>query len=227
MTEFSGRVESIYCGSGVDGKGLRVVVFFGGCNLRCPFCHNPETLYKLAPETTSGAVVERCLRYRGYFRRGGVTLSGGEPFIQPEFCADILRRLKNEGIHVAVETNGHVVDREIIRLADEIVVDVKNQADDFFDRYDRFLTACDELGTAVTLTCVIVPTVNDDEKRLAPLAALAREHKCVGRVKPLPFRKLCVQKYAELGLDFPYDSYREATDEDVEKVRRIISAAGN
>lgn len=120
-----GAVESVYCGSGVDGKGLRVVVFFGGCNLRCPFCHNPETLYRECGKTTAAAVVDRCLKYRGYIRRGGVTLSGGEPFLQPEFCLAIIRGLKREGVNVAVETNGHIVNSEIIVAADSFIADVK------------------------------------------------------------------------------------------------------
>ena len=81
-----GYIDSVYCGSGVDGKGLRCVVFFAGCNLRCPFCHNPETLFKRGTMSDIDALLERLKRYRGYFRRGGVTLSGGEPFLQKDFC---------------------------------------------------------------------------------------------------------------------------------------------
>ena len=50
-----GYIDSVYCGSGVDGRGLRCVVFFSGCNLRCPFCHNPETLYKQGTMTDINA----------------------------------------------------------------------------------------------------------------------------------------------------------------------------
>lgn len=73
----AGSIDSVYCGSGVDGKGLRCVVFFSGCNLRCPFCHNPETLFKGGEQIRAGELAERLMKYKPYFRRGGVTLSGG------------------------------------------------------------------------------------------------------------------------------------------------------
>ena len=62
MTVRNGFIDSVYCGSGVDGKGLRVVVFLCGCNLRCKFCHNPETLYKKGNEVTAEEVYEKCLK---------------------------------------------------------------------------------------------------------------------------------------------------------------------
>ena len=125
-----GYVDSIYCGSGVDGDGLRVVVFFCGCNLRCGFCHNPETLFKKGREVTVDEVVQRCLRYRGYIRRGGVTLSGGEPFLQKAFCLALISELKRENVNVAIETNGKITDEDLIKAADSFIVDVKNQETD-------------------------------------------------------------------------------------------------
>ena len=213
--KIEGAVESIYCGSGVDGNGLRVVVFFGGCNLRCPFCHNPETLYRECEKTTAEAVVERCLRYRGYIKRGGVTLSGGEPFFQPEFCLAVIRLLRREDIHVVIETNGHIVDRAIIAAADGFIVDVKNQTTDDLSVYEEFLGECDRAGKAVVLTNVLVPEVNDTNEKIDALSDLKDGHACVERLKFLPFRKLCEEKYAALGLSFPFGKYREAEHEDV------------
>ena len=223
MAECSGKVESIYCGSGVDGKGLRVVVFFGGCNLRCPFCHNPETLYRECGKTTASVVVERCLRYRRYIRRGGVTLSGGEPFFQPEFCLAIIDGLKAENIDVAVETNGHIVNREIIATADSFIVDVKNQTSSDLSAYENFLSECDRAGKAVFLTNVLVPGVNDSEIKIAPLSALKKSHTCVRGFKFLPFRKLCEHKYAELGIAFPFATFPEAEEDDVDRATRSLS----
>ena len=133
-----GYVDSIYCGSGVDGDGLRVVVFFCGCNLRCGFCHNPETLFKKGREVTVDEVVQRCLRYRGYIRRGGVTLSGGEPFLQKAFCLALVAELKRENVNVAIETNGKITDEDLIKAADSFIVDVKNQETDDLSAYEEF-----------------------------------------------------------------------------------------
>lgn len=221
--KIEGAVESVYCGSGVDGKGLRVVVFFGGCNLRCPFCHNPETLYRECGKTTAAAVVDRCLKYRGYIRRGGVTLSGGEPFMQPEFCLAIIRGLQREGVNVAIETNGHIVNREIIAAADSFIADVKNQITDDLSAYERFLGECDRAGKEVVLSNVLVPEVNDSKEKIAALRALKDGHACVKRVKFLPFHKMCEGKYAELGREFPFAKYREADPEDVAHAERLFA----
>ena len=111
-----GSIDSVYCGSGVDGKGLRCVVFFSGCNLRCPFCHNPETLFKGGEQIRAGELAERLMKYKPYFRRGGVTLSGGEPFLQKKFLLSLVDLLHAQGIHVLAETNGQIADGEILSV---------------------------------------------------------------------------------------------------------------
>ena len=208
MAECKGFIDSIYCGSGVDGDGLRIVVFFSGCNLRCGFCHNPETLYKKGTIATATQVYERCLRYRGYIKRGGVTLSGGEPFIQKEFCLETINLLHRANINVIIETNGHVADRDIIASADSFLVDVKNQETDDVSVYESFLNTCDELKKNVILTNVIVRELNSSDKKKALVEELAK-HECVERIKYLPFHKMCEEKYENLGIEFPYAKYSE------------------
>ena len=208
MAECKGFIDSIYCGSGVDGDGLRVVVFLSGCNLRCGFCHNPETLYKKGTEVTPKQVYESCLRYRGYIKRGGVTLSGGEPFIQKEFCSELIKLLHSADIDVIIETNGHIADKELIAAANSFLVDVKNQETDDVSVYERFLESCDDLKKKVVLTNVIVPELNSADKKKSLIERLAK-HKSVERIKYLPFHKMCEEKYENLGIEFPYAKYSE------------------
>lgn len=219
--EADGFVDSVYCGSGVDGAGLRCVVFFSGCNLRCPFCHNPETLYNKGERYTAEALFEKLRRYKPYFKRGGVTLSGGEPFLQKTFLLALVALLKAEGIHVIAETNGHICDREILASLDGVVVDIKNQESDDLAVYDSFFAACKEVGCKAEATNVLVPDKNDAKEKLIALASLAKRWG-VG-LRFLPFRKLCEQKYEELALEFPYGSFREAEDEDVKKAEKALS----
>ena len=90
-----GRVSSVQSMGAVDGPGLRYVVFLQGCPLRCAYCHNPET-WDLTGGTpyTAEDLCKTILRYRPYFgENGGVTVSGGEPLLQPEFVAELFRRL--------------------------------------------------------------------------------------------------------------------------------------
>lgn len=216
MTELKGHIDSVYCGSGIDGDGLRVVVFFAGCNLRCKFCHNPETLFRQGNAVTVDEIVKKCLRYRGYLRRGGVTLSGGEPFLQKEFCLAVISALKAENVNVAVETNGQIADKEIITATDAFIVDVKNQETDDLTVYDDFLSVCDSEDKPVVLTNVIVPEVNGSPDKTGQLKFLKDRHACVTRIKFLPFHKMCEEKYKNLDRPFLYEKYREAEPSDID-----------
>lgn len=217
-----GYIDSVYCGSGVDGKGLRCVVFYSGCNLRCPFCHNPETLYKQGTLTDVDELIPRLLRYKPYFRRGGITLSGGEPFLQKEFTLAVCARLKAEGVHVCIETNGYICDDALLAAGD-LIVDVKNQQEKDLSVYERLIDACLRLGTKVEFTNVLVPGVNDGAEDLAALKRLVKRYAPQTKVRFLPFRKLCEEKYAEIGLPFPYADRREGTDEDIQRAEKLVN----
>lgn len=219
-----GYIDSVYCGSGVDGKGLRCVVFFAGCNLRCPFCHNPETLFRQEEAVEADALVARLERYKPYFKHGGVTLSGGEPFLQKEFALALARKLTERGIHVLFETNGHICDEELI-AAGEIVCDVKNQESDDLSTYAKFFGACVRQGKVPQVTNVLVPGKNDSAEKLRALARLVKEYFPLGKIKFLPFRKLCEDKYKELGVPFPYAAVREAEEEDIERAYTVVNDA--
>lgn len=219
-----GYIDSVYCGSGVDGKGLRCVVFFAGCNLRCPFCHNPETLFRQGETVEADALVARLERYKPYFKRGGVTLSGGEPFLQKEFALALARKLTERGVHVLFETNGHICDEELI-AAGEIVCDVKNQESDDLSTYAKFFGACVRQGKVPQVTNVLVPGKNDSAEKLRALARLVKEYFPLGKIKFLPFRKLCGDKYKELGVPFPYAAVCEAEEEDIERAYTVVNDA--
>ena len=103
-----GNVSSIDTMGLVDGPGIRVVVFLQGCKLRCLYCHNPETWSEESKTLMSvDDVVSKVLRYKSYIENnGGVTFSGGEPLLQSEFVYECALRLKQEGIHVCIDTSG-------------------------------------------------------------------------------------------------------------------------
>ena len=103
-----GSINSIESFGLVDGPGIRTVFFLNGCNLRCKYCHNPETWKFQNMNYTSDELVKKCLRYKPYFRRnnGGVTFSGGEPLLQYDFLVETCKKLKQEDIHIAIDTAG-------------------------------------------------------------------------------------------------------------------------
>ena len=103
-----GAVDSIETFGLVDGPGIRTVIFLSGCRLRCKYCHNPEMWQMKNPNYTVDELVTKVLRNKPYFKRnsGGVTFSGGEPLLQKEFLLAVCKRLKEEGIHIALDTAG-------------------------------------------------------------------------------------------------------------------------
>ena len=125
------------------------------------------------------------------------------------------------GMDVAVETNGQIADERLIAAADSFLVDVKNQETDDVCAYDAFLAVCDRRNKPVVLTNVLVPGKNDGEEKISALRKLAA-HACVGRVKFLPFRKLCAEKYERLNLPFSYEPYREAEEADLLRAEALL-----
>lgn len=132
-----GRVQSLQSLGAVDGPGIRFVIFLQGCPLRCVYCHNPETWPLLGgTEMDTGELVKKILRFRPYFGKdGGVTVSGGEPLMQPEFVAELFQRLHDVNIHTALDTSGIVGGREaemVLRHTDLALVDLKfTNAEDY------------------------------------------------------------------------------------------------
>ena len=106
MTGFLHSIESM---GTVDGPGIRTVVFLQGCALRCQYCHNPDTWHAQGgQQITPEALVKKLRRFQPYYVRsgGGVTFSGGEPLLQPDFLAECLRLCRAEGIHTCIDTAG-------------------------------------------------------------------------------------------------------------------------
>lgn len=217
MEKCKARIDSIYNGSAVDGKGLRCVVFFTGCNMRCGFCHNPETWTEKGREVTLEEVVNKIRRYKSYIKNGGVTLSGGEPFLQADFCKELIKALHIENIGVIIETNGLICDKDLIELCDGVRLDIKNQDRELDGRVYKFLDVCQSLDKWVTMTNVLVPTLNDTSDRLETLKEIRKKYLCVKEFKFLAFRRLCESKYERLNLPFPYQKYEEGSKSDLDK----------
>ena len=104
-----GRLHSWDISTGVDGPGTRFVAFLAGCPLRCLYCQNPDT-WRLrdGTVTTAAAVVQQARTFVDFIRTagGGLTVSGGEPLLQPAFTHGLLTGAKALGLHTALDTSG-------------------------------------------------------------------------------------------------------------------------
>ena len=130
--EITGSVHSWDLSTGVDGPGTRFVVFTAGCPLRCVYCHNPDTWFARNGRRMSAAeVLARAARYRQFIGAagGGLTVSGGEPLLQPTFTRAILTGAKELGLHTALDTSGYLgtrADDALLDATDLVLLDIKS-----------------------------------------------------------------------------------------------------
>ena len=136
-----GYIHSTESFGSVDGPGVRFVTFMQGCRMRCEFCHNPDT-WNIGggKKITSQELLEEALRYRAFWgKKGGVTVSGGEPLLQVDFLIDFFKRCKAMGIHTTLDSCGMPFTydepffskfEELLEYTDLILLDIKHIDDE-------------------------------------------------------------------------------------------------
>lgn len=232
----TGNIHSIQTLGTVDGPGVRCVVFFQGCPLRCACCHNPDT-WKKGEGTpfTAEELLEKILRIKPYFGKdGGVTLSGGEPLLQPEFAAELLQLCRQNGIHTALDTSGCIFNdhsKKLIELSDLILLDIKFKNEDLYQNYTggslktvlEFLRFSKSMKKTVWIRQVILPGINDAEQDITELCELLKPFQCIEKLELLPFRKLCLEKYRMLGIPFVFETLPEADPQAVVELQALVN----
>lgn len=232
-----GRIHSIETMGLVDGPGIRFVAFFQGCDLRCAYCHNPDTWsINGGNEFSARELFEKVKRFKPYFERsgGGVTCSGGEPLLQPEFLIEFLKLCKSEGIHTALDTagfgNGNY--EEILRHIDLVMLDVKHSNENGYkslagmgmDRFDEFSRALDASDANVWIRHVVVPGITDSKEHIKRVKAIAHGFKNLKKIELLPYHRLGVQKYESMGIAYRLEGVQPMCENKVSEMERLINA---
>lgn len=210
-----GRIHSIESMGLVDGPGVRVVVFFQGCNLRCAYCHNVDTWnLEGGNEFTPEDLVKRILRFKPYFSKGngGVTFSGGEPLLQKEFLLETLKLCKKNGVHTVLDTAGCGVGgyEEIFKYVDLILFDLKHSDKESFKNLtlrdmkesEKFLEIANSMGKKFWIRHVVVPGVTDGDNHIKKLASIIKNINNVEKIELLPYHLLGVNKFKELRVPY-------------------------
>ncbi len=211
-----GYISSVEPMGLVDGPGLRYVVFMQGCKLRCLYCHNPETWQMgKGQKITTDELLNKILRYKNYYIKGGVTFSGGEPLIQKDFLIDILKKCKANNLHTALDTAGVGTGdyEEILKYVDLVILDVKATDEESYlqitssnmDEFNKFLTVAKKLNKDFWIRSVIVPGLNDSKEYILSLKEYISKIPNVLKVELLPYHLYGVDKYKELNLKYPLD----------------------
>lgn len=233
--QVKGKIHSIQSLGTVDGPGVRFVVFFQGCHLRCKCCHNPDTWeLNAGTEITAGEIIEKVKKYVDYFGKdGGITISGGEPLLQCRFATEIFRLCHKNGINTCLDTSGSILNdsvKELLDLTDRVLLDVKYVTDSLYkenvgcsiDTPLKFLDYLNQKAIKTTIRQVIIPTINDKVEDVLALKNLLAPYSCVDKIELLPFRKICQVKYDQLKIDFPFKDIPEARTETINKLNECL-----
>ncbi len=235
MTDTIGNVHSIQSLGTLDGPGVRFVVFLQGCNLRCGCCHNPDTWDREEKKLyTPPEIIKMASRYKEYFgTEGGITISGGEPLLQPDFVREVFALAHAEGVHTCLDTSGSILTdavKRALEVTDLVLLDIKYTTDELYRRHVgcsldaplKFLKHLDEKGIKTTVRQVTIPTLNDDEESIRALKELTRGYTCVDKIELLPFKKICKVKYDNMGIPFPFDHLPTPSLDKMRELEEII-----
>lgn len=214
----AGRIHSIETMGLLDGPGIRTIFFLQGCPLRCAYCHNPDSQnLKGGKVMTPEEMTAMAKRFKPYFSRsgGGVTFSGGEPLIQGKFLLESLKQMKDAGIHTALDTSGFGETQyfsEILKYTDYILLDLKHFEEKAhleligapMQGRTAFLEALKNFKGRICFRHVMVPGYTDSENAMDRLAEIIVNYQTiVDKIEILPYHKIGVQKYTQMGLEDP------------------------
>jgi pyruvate formate lyase activating enzyme len=188
-----------------DGPGLRTTIFFQGCNLKCFWCHNPESkgIVNRGDKYSVKQLVELVLKDKEYYDQsgGGVTISGGEPMLQFDFLLLFLKELKRYGIETALETSGaapldnfkRIIDyidlflfdykTADVKIGREVIgVDLKEIECNFHYLYNT--------GAEIIRRCPIIPTINDNKTHIESICKMSLEFPRLNAIDLLPYHNI-------------------------------------
>ena len=235
--KYYAKVHSFESLGTVDGPGIRFVMFLQGCHLQCKYCHNRDTwdinggTYKSLEE-----IFEKIKRYKPYFKssNGGVTVTGGEPLLQVKFLIELFKKLKKEKIHTCIDTSGMVnlTDdiKEVLKLTDLVLLDIKHidskkckeLTGHSNEKELAFAEYLSQNNIPIWIRQVIVPGITDEENDILKLKEFIKTLKTVRKVEFLPYHTAGKYKWTELGKQYELENLREATGEDIERVKSIF-----
>lgn len=236
-----GIIHSFESFGAADGPGVRFVVFLKGCNMRCKYCHNPDSWSeKGGQEADADEVMKKVSRYKSYWgEEGGITVSGGEPLIQIDFVTELFKKAKLEGINTAIDTSGEPFTMkepfiskfdELMKYTDLVLLDIK-EIDDIKHREltgktnENILLLAEYLSKIqkpVWIRHVLVPENTDFDEDLDKLGEFISKLSNVKKVEVLPYHTLGVFKWENLGMKYRLEGIGTPTSERITNARKRL-----
>ncbi|MDD6097536.1 MAG: pyruvate formate-lyase-activating protein [Oscillospiraceae bacterium] len=233
-----GYIHSTESFGTVDGPGVRYVVFFQGCPLRCLYCHNPDTWeFSGGRKVTAEELMEEYDSYKEFLKSGGITATGGEPMAQPEFLTELFSLAKSKGVHTCLDTSGIVFNPEnhekidkIIDYTDLVMLDIKHIDDEEHKKLTgksnknilAFAEYLRDRNIPLWVRHVVVPGITDDEKELLGLGKFLAGLTNLKALDVLPYHDMGKVKYQNLGIDYPLKDVEPLSKEKAIEARDVI-----
>lgn len=236
-----GKVFQLESFGSVDGPGVRFIIFFSGCPLRCKYCHNPDS-WKLADgkDYTADELLdeaESCKTYWG--SKGGITVSGGEPLMQLDFLLELFTKAKERGINTCIDTSGASFTTEgewfskfekLMAVTDILLMDIKHIEEEEHIKLTghtgknirEMFAYLDKIQKPIWIRHVLVPGITDNDEYLTKTRDFIRTLSNVKRVEILPYHGLGAIKYKDLGIDYELKDLPSPEAERVQNARKIL-----
>lgn len=247
-----GRIFDIQKFSVHDGPGIRTIVFLKGCALRCKWCCNPESQSKeiqimntpdgektMGRDVTVGEIIGEIIKDRAFFRRsgGGITLSGGETLLQPEFAYALFKAAKENGLTTAIESTGFAkfeTIEKLLPLIDTFLMDIKHTDP---QKHKAFTSQSNELilenakkiamyANNLIIRVPVIPTFNDTEEEIRDIAVFAKTLRTVREIHLLPYHSYGMDKYSYLGRNYEMAHISPPTEEKMNSLKSVVEGSG-
>lgn len=238
MEGYIHQLESFGC---ADGPGSRFIIFFAGCGLRCKYCHNPDT-WKMTDGKlyTVDQLVTEAMSCQSYWgKKGGVTVSGGEPLMQIDFLIELFKKFKELGVNTCIDTAGGPFTKEgpwfekfkeLMNYTDILLMDIKHIDEDEHVKLTgrtgknirEMFAYLDEIKKPVWIRHVLVPGITDNDEYLTKTRDYIRTLGNVERVEVLPYHGLGAMKYKSLGIDYELKDLESPSAERVANAKTIL-----
>lgn len=236
-----GYIHSFESFGTVDGPGVRFVVFFQGCPMRCMYCHNPDTWStNIGVRYSSEEIIEKITRNAPFYTTGGLTATGGEPMLQLDFLTELFTLAKRNNINTCLDTSGVIFDPDnaelvkktdvLLNVTDLVMLDIKHIDDEEHKKLTSrtnknilaFAKYLNKKDVKMRVRHVIVPGVTDKREELSALGAFLKSFTNIEKIETLPYHTLGKAKYEKLGIEYPLGNTPQLSEKDAENALKII-----
>ena len=217
-----GYIHSLETFGTVDGPGIRFVVFLQGCPMRCLYCHNPDTWETgKGKKKSTDEILREYNKNRDFYKRGGITVTGGEPLLQIDFVTELFTKAKQKGIHTCLDTSGITFNKKsescvkrfdkLICQTDLVMLDIKHIDPEGHKKLTGkdnrnvldFAEYLEEKKKPFWVRHVVIENYTDKKDELVRLGKYLAKFTQLKALDVLPYHTMGTEKYAQLGIDYP------------------------